>query len=83
MTNDLKEHYNNLYNESINNIYSDKYEIDNLIDSNSDKRFGITLIIRPSNEVKENIQKFIEELKKLSRLNIIIRVLTFTLQLCL
>lgn len=60
----LKEHYSKLYKESINNISSGKYEIDNLIDSKSDKRFGITLLIRPSNEVKDEIQKFLCEVKK-------------------
>ncbi|MCX2680408.1 mutarotase [Galbibacter sp. EGI 63066] len=59
----LKEHYRKLYNESINKISSDKYEIDNLIDSKFDQRFGITLLIRPSDEIKENIQKLLNELK--------------------
>lgn len=61
---DLKEHYTKLYKESINNISSGKYKIDNLIDSKFDRRFGITLLIRPSSEVKDKIQKFIDELKK-------------------
>lgn len=61
---DLKAHYTKLYKESINNISSGKYKIDNLIDSKFDQRFGITLLIRPSNEVKYKIQKFIDELKK-------------------
>jgi len=61
----LKEHYSKLYKESINNISSGKYEIDNLIDSKSDKRLGITLLIRPSIEVKNKIQKFLYELKKI------------------
>lgn len=60
----LKEHYSKLYKESINEISSGKYEIDSLIDSKFDKRFGITLLIRPSNEVKDEIQKFLCELKK-------------------
>lgn len=60
----LKEHYSKLYKESINKISSDKYEIDNLIDSKSDQRFGITLLARPSNEVNGEIQKFLDELKK-------------------
>ena len=64
MADNSKEHYSKLYNESISNISADKYEIDNLIDSQFDKRFGITLIIRPSNQVKDSIQKFINELKK-------------------
>lgn len=60
----LKEHYSKLYKESIGKISSDVYEIDNLIDSKFDQRFGITLLIRPSNEVKNEIQKFLFELKK-------------------
>ena len=60
----LKEHYSELYKESVKKISSGKYEIDNLIDSKSDKRFGITLLVRPSNAVKAKIEKLILELKK-------------------
>lgn len=61
----LIEHYNILYKESIEKIRSDTYQIDNLIDSKSDSRFGITLIIRPDNEVKNEIQAFLNELKSI------------------
>jgi len=61
----LEAHYSKLYNESINKISSGNYEIDTLIDSDFDKRFGITLILRPSSKVKNNIQKFISLLKKI------------------
>ncbi len=60
----IKEHYSKLYNESIYNISIDKYAIDSLIDSKIEKRFGITLLIRPTNEVKNKIQNFINELKE-------------------
>ena len=60
----LKEHYSELYKESVKKISSGKYEIDNLIDSKSNKRFGITLLVRPSNEVKAKIEKLTIELKK-------------------
>jgi len=60
----LEAHYSKLYNESIHKISSENYEIDPLIDSPLDNRFGITLILRPSSEVKKDIQKFIERLKK-------------------
>ncbi|MDA3816702.1 MAG: mutarotase [Prolixibacteraceae bacterium] len=60
---DLKEHYNKLYQASIQKIQSDSYEVDKLIDSNNDKRFGITLLLRPDNSVKVNIQKFLSEIK--------------------
>ncbi len=59
----LKEHYRKLYSESIDKISSDKYEIDNLIDSTLDQRFGITLLIRPSDQVKNNIQELLNKLK--------------------
>lgn len=60
---DLKEHYNKLYQTSIQKIQSDSYEIDKLIDSDNDKRFGITLLLRPDNSVKVNIQKFLSEIR--------------------
>lgn len=59
----LQEHYNSLYKKSIKCIENDNYIIDDLIDSSSDKRFGITLLIKPSIEVKNDIQKFLSELK--------------------
>lgn len=59
----LEEHYNNLYNTSIEKIKNDTYHIDTLIDSKSDNRFGITLLSRPSEAVKTNIQTFLSELK--------------------
>jgi 2'-5' RNA ligase len=60
----LIEHYNNLYNAAINSIESDTYDTDSLIDSLSDKRLGVTLIIRPSQKVKNNIQTFLKALNK-------------------
>ena len=61
----LENHYKKLYNESINKISSDNYQIDNLIDSEKDKRFGLTLLIRPSNEIKKEIHKFLEKIKEI------------------
>ncbi|MFI0430878.1 mutarotase [Mariniflexile sp. HMF6888] len=61
----LAEHYNNLYAQSVKSILSDDYQLDDLIDSPLDNRFGITLLIRPSLEVKNNIQKFLNELKEI------------------
>ncbi|TPN85124.1 2'-5' RNA ligase family protein [Aquimarina algicola] len=61
----LESHYKELYDHSISKISSDNYEIDNLIDSDKDNRFGITLLIRPPIEIKEEIQKFIKEIKRI------------------
>lgn len=60
----LKEHYNRLYINAIKEIKNDKYTIDKLIDSPSDNRFGITALIRPSIDVKNKIQVFLNELKE-------------------
>jgi 2'-5' RNA ligase len=60
---DLITHYNNLYNESIKKIKTDTYQIDSLIEDVNDNRFGITLLIRPNIQVKNEIQKFLEKLK--------------------
>jgi 2'-5' RNA ligase len=59
----LKEHYNKLYQDSIKKIRSDSYQTDKLIDSNNDKRFGITLLLRPDSSVRAKIQKFLSEIR--------------------
>jgi len=60
----LKEHYDQLYINSVEKIKNNDYHIDQLIDSTSDNRFGITTIIKPSADVKNKIQYFLNELKK-------------------
>lgn len=59
----LKEHYTQLYNDSIRKIKSDDYQIDELIDSVNDNRFGITLLLRPDNKVKREIQKLLTKIR--------------------
>ncbi len=62
---DLENHYNDLYQTSIEKIKVEGCQTDNLINSYTNKRFGITLLIRPPDSVKEKIQEFIDELKTL------------------
>ncbi|WP_293305529.1 2'-5' RNA ligase family protein [Pedobacter sp. UBA5917] len=59
----LAEHYNKLYNNSITKIANGDYEIDRLIDSDTDQRFGITLVIRPDEATNNRIQQFLTEAK--------------------
>lgn len=59
----LKEHYNQLYTNSIQKIKAGAYQTDSLIDSPSDKRLGITLLIRPPQPVKNQIQQFLTSMK--------------------
>lgn len=57
------EHYNQLYKKSAESILAGNYNLDSQINNKSDSRFGITLLIRPSEKIKANIQFFLDELK--------------------
>lgn len=59
----LHEHYNKLFLEFLNSLKSSNVDVDENLYSNSDKRFGITLIIVPPENIKQNIQRFLNELK--------------------
>lgn len=59
----LTEHYNQLYIKSSEAILEGNYKLDTQINNASDSRFGITLLIRPNETVKANIQLFLEALK--------------------
>ena len=60
----LTEHYNELYESSIRMIENEDYKTDLLIDSPNDRRFGITLLIRPPENIKNRIQVFLKDLKQ-------------------
>ena len=57
--------YNDLYNQSRQKILNENYSIDLNIDNTLDKRFGMTLVIKPEIETKNEIQNFLNELKKI------------------
>jgi 2'-5' RNA ligase len=61
---DLAAHYNQLFTKSAQAISSNKYVLDSKIDDENDHRFGITLLIRPPESIKNQIQSFLNELKK-------------------
>lgn len=60
----LEEHYNRLYEKSSKAILSGNYTIDNIINDATDSRFGITILIRPSDEIKAKIQLFLDDLRE-------------------
>ena len=60
----LTEHYKELYKSSIRSIENEDYKTDLLIDSPADRRFGITLLIRPPENIKNRIQVFLKDLKQ-------------------
>ncbi|TDU40173.1 2'-5' RNA ligase [Gelidibacter sediminis] len=58
----LEERYRNMYKNAVKHIISNTYEVDPLIHSNKDQRYGLSLIIRPPESVKTAIQMFLKEL---------------------
>lgn len=61
----LVDHYNKLYKESIQKIKSGEYQFDTLIDSPSDNRFGVTLLLRPDEQTKRKITAFLNEVNSI------------------
>ena len=59
---DLQTHYNSLFEQASQDILAGKYFIDPQLDSTTDNRFGITLLIRPPEQTREKIQGFLNEL---------------------
>ncbi|MFI2742331.1 2'-5' RNA ligase family protein [Zhouia sp. PK063] len=66
--NGIKNHYDQLYETSLEKINKDGCQTDDLIFSENDKRYGITVLIRPSEEVKYKVQKFLKELSSIDDL---------------
>lgn len=62
MSTELIDIYNKLYNDSIQKIRSNQYEMDDLIDSPLDKGYGVTLVIRPNEHVRHRILNFLSAL---------------------
>lgn len=63
----LIDHYKKLYEVSIRKIENGDALIDPLIDSPCDRRFGITLLIRPPQNIKVRIQAFLDKLKQIDQ----------------
>ncbi|KAF2517033.1 2'-5' RNA ligase family protein [Flavobacterium foetidum] len=61
----LKEHYNQLYQESSKAILNNNYSIDHQIKNTADSRFGITLLLRPNEKIKSATQLFLNELRQI------------------
>ncbi|TXE05986.1 mutarotase [Gelidibacter salicanalis] len=62
----LQEHYTQLYKASVHHIRSGAYEIDPNIHNDHDNRFGLSLIIKPPESVRNEIQKFLSDLKSVA-----------------
>ncbi|MEO6168812.1 MAG: hypothetical protein ABIO46_15835 [Chitinophagales bacterium] len=62
---DLSAYYNSLFDESVKAFLAGDYFIDAQINSLSDNRFGLTLIIKIDDSIKIKIQSFIDDLKNI------------------
>src|SRR5690625_7719173 len=59
----LKRIYNGLWNESLQKFSRNRFELDPVLNSETDDRYGVSLIVRPSKGVKRNISDVLDEIK--------------------
>lgn len=62
----IEDHYNKLWNQSLQKFRSNEFEFDPLINSDDDNRYGITLLARPSKKVKQNISNILDEIRSVA-----------------
>lgn len=62
----LKQHYEDLWKQSVRVFEKGKFKLDPFIDSGNDTRYGITLLARPSGQVKSAISSMLEEIKSVA-----------------
>lgn len=58
----LENHYNELWNQSLQKFRDNEFVFDPLINVDNDNRYGITLLARPSKEVKQNLSNVLGEI---------------------
>ncbi len=59
------EHYTKLWENSLSRFERNMFEYDNLIDDIHDDRYGISLLIRPDDPVKQAIQEFLRQIREI------------------
>ncbi|RDV13670.1 mutarotase [Pontibacter diazotrophicus] len=62
---DLEKHYNQLWKDTLRELTAGAFELDPLIASENDSRFGVTLLFRPGQEVRKRIEQFLLELQQI------------------
>ncbi|OKL40076.1 2'-5' RNA ligase family protein [Pontibacter flavimaris] len=63
---DLQTHYNKLWEKSRAGFEAGIFDLDPRIDAPTDDRLGLTLLTRPSSEVRERIRTFLGELQQVA-----------------
>jgi 2'-5' RNA ligase len=61
----LEQHYQSLWLQSLQKFEQQQFETDPLLTATKDSRYGITLLARPSAQVKQHIQHSLAELMQL------------------
>ncbi|MDF3126716.1 2'-5' RNA ligase family protein [Rheinheimera sp. 1928-s] len=61
-TQDLQQHYQALWLQSLSRFEQHQFETDPLLTAKNDSRYGVTLLARPSEQVKQHIQHSLAEL---------------------
>lgn len=62
----LKAHYDSMWTHSLAKFRKQEIEIDALIGSLEDDRYGMTLLARPSENVKVNIKRFLDDVAQVA-----------------
>lgn len=62
---ELQEHYNKLWNSTKSKFEMGEFGIDPLLYDENDKRYGVTLLIRPPQSVKDSISDFLDEVQNI------------------
>ncbi|GAA4437891.1 hypothetical protein GCM10023188_32610 [Pontibacter saemangeumensis] len=60
----LEKHYNGLWENALQQFKAGAFELDPFLSSGDDDRFGLTLLFRPDEAVKESIGAFLQELRQ-------------------
>lgn len=59
----LYQHYDSLWNSTKSKFEVGEFGIDSQLFDENDRRYGVTLLIRPSQSVKNSISAFLEDIK--------------------
>lgn len=62
---ELRKVYDELYEKSLNKFKNNQFEYDSLINSENDRRYGLTAIIRPSENIRNKIIEIQQEIKSI------------------
>lgn len=60
---ELKQFYNQLWNESLPKFQAGNFQFDPFLDATTDQRYGVTLLARPTENVKKAVRRTLEEIQ--------------------